>query len=251
MKPQKTKINENDSGWLMTYGDMMTLILCFFVMLFSMSTLDPVKMAEMGDAMYEATGQTNERPVNSLSEIKEELYQIIEQENMEEEASISWDPRGVALELKGNVSFKEGSVELNPKMENLLENMIPKLLNNTKDLRNIIVEGHSDDQKIKGSLSKKYPTNWELSSARASMVVNKIIEKSITMAKEEKIDNQYKDGRISGRLFAAGYADQWPSDLSYEDRRSGKINKEIIDQYNVSDELKAKNRRIKIIYGKQ
>ena len=78
MKPQKTEITENDSGWLMTYGDMMTLILCFFVLLFSMSTLDPVKMAEMGDAMHEATGQTNEKPVSSLSEIKEELYQIIE-----------------------------------------------------------------------------------------------------------------------------------------------------------------------------
>ena len=154
MKPQKTEITENDSGWLMTYGDMMTLILCFFVLLFSMSTLDPVKMAEMGDAMHEATGQTNEKPISSLSEIKEELYQIIEQENMENDATISWDPRGVAIELKGNVSFQEGSVELNEKMENLLDNMIPKLFNNTKDLRNIIVEGHSDNQKIIVNTSK-------------------------------------------------------------------------------------------------
>ena len=69
--------------------------------------------------------------VNSLSEIKEELYQIIEQENMEDDATISWDPRGVAIELKGNVSFQEGSVELNQKMEKLLDNMIPKLFNNT------------------------------------------------------------------------------------------------------------------------
>ena len=121
MKPQKTEITENDSGWLMTYGDMMTLILCFFVLLFSMSTLDPVKMAEMGDAMNQATGQTNEKPVSSLAEIKEELYQIIQQENMEDDATISWDPRGVAIELKGNVSFQEGSVELNQKMENLLD----------------------------------------------------------------------------------------------------------------------------------
>ena len=251
MNQKKTEIVDNDSGWLMTYGDMMTLILTFFVLLFSMSTLDPVKMAEMGDAMYEARGQINEKPVSSLAEIKEMLFEIVEEESMEEDAIISWDPRGITLELKGNVSFKKGSVELHPKMEALLENMMPKLFNNIKDLRNIIVEGHSDNQKIKGELAKKYPSNWELSSARASVVVNKIINKSIELAKEGKIEKEYADGRVSGRLFAAGYADQWPADLSYEDRRIGKINKKIINQYNLSEELKSKNRRIKIIYGKQ
>jgi len=251
MKRKNTEISENDSGWLMTYGDMMTLILTFFVLLFSMSTLDPVKMAEMGDAMYEATGKTNEKPIASLAEIKELLNEIIEEEEMKEDAKILWDPRGIAIELKGNVSFAPGSVNLHPRMEKLLDNMLPKLLNNINDLRNIIVEGHSDNQQIKGELAKKYPSNWELSSARASTVVNTIIKKSKEFAQKGTIDTHYKDGRISGRLFAAGYADQWPADISYDDRRQGKINEEIIDRYNLSEELKSKNRRIKIIYGKQ
>ena len=251
MNKKKTEIVENDSGWLMTYGDMMTLILTFFVMLFSMSTIDPVKMAEVGDAMHQATGHIKEKPLASLSEIKQTLNKIIEEENMEKEATISWDSRGVAIELKGNISFNPGSVEIHPKMDKLLDNMLPKLFNNTNDLRNIIVEGHSDNQKIKGELSKKYPSNWELSSARASKVVNRIINKSIEFAEKGRIDSQYKDGRISGRLFAAGYADQWPADLSYEQRRQGKISDDIIKKYNLSEELKSKNRRIKIIYGKQ
>ena len=251
MRKKHTEIIENDTGWLMTYGDMMTLILTFFVLLFSMSTLDPVKMAEMGDAMNEATGQINEKPIASLAEIKELLYEIIEEENMNDEATITWDSRGVAIELKGNVSFTPGSVNLHPRMEKLLDKMLPKLFNNTNDLRNIIVEGHSDNQKIKGDLAKKYPSNWELSSARASRVVNTIIKKSKEFAQKGKIDTDYKDGRISGRLFAAGYAAQWPADLSYEDRRQGNINDEIINTYNLSEKLKSKNRRIKIIYGKQ
>ena len=251
MNKKKTEIVDNDSGWLMTYGDMMTLILTFFVMLFSMSTLDPVKMAEVGDAMYQATGQVSEKPILSLGEIKETLYEIIEEENMEKEATISSDLRGVAIELKGNISFRPGSVEIHPKMEKLLDNMLPKLFNNTNDLRSIIIEGHSDNQKITGDLSKKYPSNWELSSARASKVVNSIINKSIEFSQKGKIDNKYKDGRISGRLFAAGYADQWPADLSYEDRRLGNISDKVIERYNISEELKSKNRRIKIIYGKQ
>jgi chemotaxis protein MotB len=251
MKKKNTEINENDSGWLMTYGDMMTLILTFFVLLFSMSTLDPVKMAEMGDAMNEARGTVNEKPIASLAEIKTMLYEIIEEEDMKKEATITWDPRGVAIELKGNVSFKPGSVDLHPRMETLLDNMLPKLLNNVNDLRNIIVEGHSDNQIITGELAKKYPSNWELSSARASKVVNTIIDKSKNLAEKGTIDNRYKDGRISGRLFAAGYADQWPADLSYEDRRMGNISENIIEKYNDSEDLKSKNRRIKIIYGKQ
>ena len=251
MRKKNTEIIENDTGWLMTYGDMMTLILTFFVLLFSMSTLDPVKMAEMGDAMNEATGQINEKPIASLAEIKELLYKIVEEENMNDEATITWDSRGVAIELKGNVSFTPGSVNLHPRMEKLLDKMLPKLFNNTNDLRNIIVEGHSDNQKIKGDLAKKYPSNWELSSARASRVVNTIIKKSKEFAKKGKIDKEYQDGRISGRLFASGYADQWPADLSYDDRRQGNINDEIINTYNLSEELKSKNRRIKIIYGKQ
>ena len=71
------------------------------------------------------------------------------------------------------------------------------------------------------------------------------------MAEKGKIQKEYIDGRISGRLFAAGYADQWPAELSYKDRRLGKINEEVINKYNITEELKSKNRRIKIIYGKQ
>ena len=251
MNNKKTETTETDSGWLMTYGDMMTLILTFFVMLFSMSTLDPVKMSEMGEAMQDASGQRKENPIFSLAEIKENLIQIISEEKMENEAMVSWDPRGVALELKGDVSFKSGSVEIHPQMDQLLDNMVSKLLNNTKDLRSIIVEGHSDNQKITGKLLEKYPTNWELSSARASIVVNEIITKSKEQAKEGKIESEYKDGRISGRLYAAGYADQWPADLSYDERRLGNINEKIINNYNLSSEKKEKNRRIKIIYSKQ
>ena len=251
---KKTEIEENNVGWLMTFGDMMTLILTFFVLLFSMSTLDPVKMAQMGDAMSEATGRLETKamkPIASLNEIKETLEEIVSETNMEDATNIAWDPRGVSIELRGDVSFAAGSTDLHPKMEELLNMMIPELLNNTNDLRTVIIEGHSDNQKISGNLAEKYPTNWELSSARASVVVNTIIEQSINFAEDGIIDRQYIDGRISGRLTASGYADQWPANVSYEERRGGNINEEIIKQFNSTEELKSKNRRIKIIYARQ
>lgn len=251
---KKTQIEDNPVGWLMTFGDMMTLILTFFVLLFSMSTLDPVKMAQMGDAMSEATGRVEERvakPLASMEEIRESLNTIVSEADMAEESTISWDPRGVAIELKGDVSFSAGSTELHPKMEQLIDVMIHELLNNVNDLRTVLVEGHSDNQKISGDLAEKYPTNWELSSARASVVVNRIIDRSIEFAGSGIIDEDYVDGRISGRLSASGYADQWPADISYEDRRNGLISEKKITLLNSTKELMAKNRRIKIIYSRQ
>ena len=136
MQHAKTEIEENNTGWLMTFGDMMTLILTFFVLLFSMSTLDPVKMAQMGDAMSEATGRLDERvesPMSSMNEIKENLENIIQKTNLNNEANISWDPRGIAIELQGDISFDVGSTELHPKMKEIIDLMIIHLLFNYQE----------------------------------------------------------------------------------------------------------------------
>ena len=70
----------------------------------------------------------------------------------------------------------------------------------------VIIEGHTDADKIPKGLEAIYPTNWELSAARASNVVNYLISQGVN----------------SGRLQASGYADRWPADVSWYDVRSGK-----------------------------
>ena len=67
----KAEVKE-EQPWLLTYADMMTLLFAFFVLLFSMSTPDPVKMSQVQDAMDES------RSLKSANEIKEEFEQIIE-----------------------------------------------------------------------------------------------------------------------------------------------------------------------------
>ena len=100
------------------------------------------------------------------------------------------------------------------------------------DLRPITVEGHTDsDWFPKGKLAKTYPTNWELSSARASEVVKYLILKGVN----------------SGRLRASGFADQWPAGVTWKEMRSGNITPDVIAEKNATKELKEKNRRIKII----
>ena len=66
---------KNTQGWMTTYADMMTLLFAFFVMLYSMSSPDPVKMSQIEDAMMKEAGL--EGTIQSQNEIKEEFEKIV------------------------------------------------------------------------------------------------------------------------------------------------------------------------------
>jgi len=223
--------------WLLTFADMMTLLFAFFVLLFAMSTLDPVKMSAMADAMDKESGRTKVDgleipPLDSQNQIMQKLNEIVKNMDLKNDANITHDARGVALELKGDITFTSGSVELHWKMINILDAVQPKLMSNEYDLRPIIVEGHSDNEIPSGDIADKYPTNWELSSARAAIVVRYLVQKGVS----------------SGRLIASGYADRWPVQASWQDIRMGVVSEDYISEMNATSEQKSKNRRIKIIF---
>ena len=217
---------ESGGGWLMTYADMMTLLFAFFVLLYSMSSPDPVKMSQIQDAM------DKDSSLKSQSEIKEEFEDIIEEMGIEKSTNIISDPRGVAIEMDGDICFGSGSTNIKRTLGTILDEAANKILTNDKDYRMVIIEGHTDSDKIPQKLQKFYPTNWELSAARASNVVNYLIGQGVN----------------SGRLQASGYADRWPAEASWFDVRSGKITDQTIADYNLSEQQKQKNRRIKIVF---
>ena len=97
----------------------------------------------------------------------------------------------------------------------------------------VIVEGHTDSDKIPKALKPIFPTNWELSSARASKVVKYLIDIGVN----------------SGKLQASGYADRWPASFSWYDVRSGKVDSLAIAENNKTLEQKKSNRRIKIVFS--
>ena len=217
---------ESGGGWLTTYADMMTLLFAFFVLLYSMSSPDPVKMSQVQDAMEDSPS------MQSASEIKEEFEKIIEELSLEKTTNIISDPRGVALEMDGDICFGSGSTEIQLSLREVLNAASKKILGNKKDFRMVVIEGHTDSDKIPKKLQKIYPTNWELSAARASNVVNYLIGQGVN----------------SGRLQASGYADRWPAEASWFDVRSGKITDSAIMSYNSNEQQKRKNRRIKIVF---
>lgn len=221
---------KSGGGWLTTYADMMTLLFAFFVLLYSLSSPDPVKMSQIQDAMEKDAG--NEGTLKTQNEVKEEFQEIIQELGIEKSTNIISDPRGVAIEMDGDICFGSGSTNIKITLGTILEAAANKILINEEDYRMVIVEGHTDSDQIPKKLQKIYPTNWELSAARASSVVNYLISQGVN----------------SGRLQASGYADRWPAEASWFDVRSGKITDQTIAEYNLSDQQKQKNRRIKIVF---
>ena len=242
-----TKINVNqiqeeakgqvkeEQVWLLTYADMMTLLFAFFVLLYSMSSPDPVKASQMQEGMAKELGMGEDASVQEMqsqSEINESLKDIVEELGIENNAKVTRDPRGVALEVDGDICFGSGSTLLSEELKSILELSKNNILNNKQDYRLVVVEGHTDSDPIPKQLRGYYPTNWELSSARASKVVNYLIDIGVN----------------SGKLQAAGYADRWPSDMTWSQVRSGQVTDQIIFEYNNTVDKKKKNRRIKIIF---
>ncbi len=191
---QKKTVESKEEGlpiWMATFADMMTLLFAFFVLLFSMSTIDPVKVSAMQDAMEEnttaiggASTAQSTKPL-SVSEIKETLESIIEDsEVLKKGATVSSDPRGVVLELDGKFCFDVLSADIQHAFLELLVEIKEKVMSHPHDQRTVIIEGHSDNVPIPKTNYKNtnipvkevWPTNRHLSGARAAAVVNALTE---------------------------------------------------------------------------
>ena len=235
--------------------------------------IDDKPIEEYMDSLIQDLKAENEPPPKSY-EIHGDLDEIIEEMELDSsQAKVEMkDPRGTVIELNGNVCFDAGEASMKDQLKEFLDAAIDSFLTVPSDNRQIIVEGHSDNVKPTRDVAKMYPTNWELSSARASAVVSHLIDKGVNPS----------------RLVSHGYAERWPADMRWENMRRGAVQKprgenveivegrggkpeytgvdmdkygnplfdeismdSVIDSLNRTKELRAKNRRIKIIFTQQ
>lgn len=229
--PKPRPPDEGLPEWFSTFADMMTLLMTFFVLLFSMATLDPVKMADLAASMQDnQINKENRVRIKSQSEIKKELKEAIEQMDMEQFARVTSSPKGTTITIDSQFAFNIGSADLKTTIFPFLDSIIPIM----KDQGNrypIAVEGHTDNLPTSGSIALRYPSNWELSSARASAVVTYCI----------------RAGVPAGKMRAVGFAAQIPYGTSWAQTRIGVSPDEVIAG-NATDELQANNRRVEITF---
>ena len=168
--------------WLLTYADMITLMLVFFIIIASISSQNVAKFKEVMVSIQKAFGilvgtdfpttGTGGRGILKAENavIKEQLIQDLTLTDVrkyikEGNTRVFQDERGLIISLSDKTLFPPGSAEIRPDKKQSLKllSMLFKQIPN-----NIRIEGHTDNNPIKSS---KYPSNWELSTARAVNVL--------------------------------------------------------------------------------
>jgi len=207
----------DDEPWLVTYSDLMTLLMTFFVLMFSISSIDPVKLEQLGDSVGKALGGTQKKTTQqfSMKEIYEKVTDVIEQEQLKGVIEVEASTRGVSIKIPSAVSFTSGSADLDPRIFPILNKFAPMI---SQSKFPIAIEGHTDSVPIK---SGQYPSNWELSAARSAQVVRYFIDL----------------GLPADRFRAIGYADTRP-------RAPGQT----IEEANQDEARKSQNRRVEIFF---
>lgn len=230
---------EPQDPWLMTFADMVSLLFAFFVILYSMSAVNasrykdlqealrdsfkgkPVmgKLAKelnmdemLGSAKEVSKSKTLENKVNDeLNAITTRMNAYINEHNLGSKVSTFIDERGVVIKIADDILFSPGDANLSQQSNVFVNYLVGLIKEFPYPLR---VEGHTDNTPIQTST---YPSNWELSTARACNVVRTFIERGGTPS-----------------LFSAeGFAEYRP--IASNTTASGKT----------------KNRRVELIYKKE
>lgn len=185
-KRKKDDGHENLERWLLTYADLITLLLAFFIVMYSMSRIDAKRFGKMAEALNGVLkgGTTVFKHVNDedilkghgllklgdLQMIQKQIEERFENLQRPEEVQTEITERGLVVHIMESALFKEGSAVLESRAMAIMDIVYEKIATLPNHIR---VEGHTDDRPINTAV---YPSNWELSTARATQVVRYFIE---------------------------------------------------------------------------
>jgi len=177
---------ENQERWLLTYADLITLLLGLFVILYAMSKIDTKKYAEVVAALGGVFGSADASAMRlkivqidkglpdlyrERTSIENEIKKALKLDEKSLPITITEDERGVTVHLQEQLLFASGSADLKASSLTMLDQLAEALRKMTNDVR---VEGHTDNVPIH---SAAFPSNWHLSVGRALNVGYYLIEK--------------------------------------------------------------------------
>ena len=197
---RKKKSDEgNDEDWIATYADAITLLMAFFVVLYSMSDIREDRFTAVHAGIIEALSGTTKDQGDSgesgdgqsfavaMARVKQRLVELVANGSLE----IADTSKGINLEFNSKALYPVGSADILPKSKPMLNRIAARIKTLGDIPMTVTIEGHTDDTPIK---TERFPSNWELSTARATNIVRHFVERNVN----PKI------------LRAAGYADIMP-----------------------------------------
>jgi chemotaxis protein MotB len=173
--------------WLLTYADMITLLLALFIILFAISNISAVKFNRLAKAIsggFSSTSAVNQPPNGgavdhqhgrtdeaNMANAKAQLDKYIAKHGLQSKVQTRIDQRGLVITLLSDKAYYDsGSAQLRPETMRILDAVAGQLRGVPNEVR---VEGSTDDVPI---ATAEYPTNWELSAARATGVTRYLVE---------------------------------------------------------------------------
>ncbi|MGD6774134.1 MULTISPECIES: flagellar motor protein MotS [Bacillaceae] len=242
MKRRKKKMSVESGApkWMVTFSDLFMLVLVFFILLFSMSQIDLVKFKAVAESFkqvnildYNPSAVPFEHPTDfsintestnnqedvaeneeqtqenedSLQELLVEVQTFLAENDLEDVVVANRTERGIVLVLEEKVLYETAEARILPIAHPFLDK-VGTLLTKIPNL--VKVEGHTDNRPIS---TEKFPSNWELSAARASSVIRYLVD-------AHDLDPE--------RFIAVGYGDTRPiventSNANYQKNRRVEI----------------------------
>ncbi|HHU22263.1 MAG TPA: flagellar motor protein MotB [Clostridiales bacterium] len=210
MRRREVPDEESGYSWMDTYGDMVTLLLCFFVLLYSFSTIDSQKWQELVSAFtrtgapaavetldivavredpipkidpmvnYENREESNfwlNAEQRAIDETFDQLYQnikdYIERNRLEGQLSVVRTEEVIILRFNEVALFDSGQAVIRPESEEILRHIINIIDENISSIKRVNIEGHTDNVPIR---TAQYEDNWDLSVKRATNTLRKVLE---------------------------------------------------------------------------
>lgn len=184
--------------WVVSYADFVTMLLALFMVMYAVTSIDNHKLADFQNKIKKTFGnedfienvtkyQANKQANLASNKAMEKLFK----ENISQSDLIKLlkGDKGLIIRVNNTLLFDAGSATVKPEAEKTLTGIVKVL---TKIDNPVIIEGHTDATPIKNT---KYPSNWELSTSRATNIISYMI----------------KSGGVSPkRLCAVGYGEYMP-----------------------------------------
>ncbi|MDO7788335.1 flagellar motor protein MotB [Desulforamulus aquiferis] len=185
---------ENRERWLITYADLITLLLIFFVVMYTLSKIDANKYHAIAASLSKSMGGSqsiletggpsivpgiqedidfeldiNQAELENMERLRQQIQEYVDENGLTGKVTVTIEERGVVVSFQDVVLFPLGVAELNPSSQEIVDK-IGGILRQTSNY--IRVEGHTDTLPIR---TGRFPSNWELSLARSASVVHRLI----------------------------------------------------------------------------
>jgi chemotaxis protein MotB len=232
MRKHKCAKPENHERYLITYADLITLLLVFFIVLYAGSQEDSKKFAILAEGLRSAFNNVSDSggggnspvftgsgavnagglsPAQDFQSIEAIIQRVAQERGLMDRINLRMEPDRIVIGLNNDLLFASGSALLRPSAGPVLDAVAEALRGRPNEIR---IEGHTDNVPIS---TIEFNSNWELSSARATAVLRRLVD----------------EGRLTpDKLFAAAYGDTRPrADNATAEGRAANRRAEIVILY--------------------